>query len=115
MVCSISAGNSYALTQNLATDLFIDDVSMHTGGSPGTYVNSLCTAAADDIGMTGTPLVYNGQNFYYTETASTGAAMTSIAGTHDFVYIDSVGDVDGYTAVNDAVGLFRKDRDREPW
>ncbi len=50
-VVSISAGNSYALVENLDTDLYIDDVSQHTGGSPGTYINSLCVAAADKDGI----------------------------------------------------------------
>ena len=42
MVVSISAGNSYGLTQFLETDLYVEDVGMHTGGSPGSFINSLC-------------------------------------------------------------------------
>ncbi|MBO4819309.1 MAG: S8 family serine peptidase [Firmicutes bacterium] len=52
-VVSIAAGNAYGLTQFLKTDLYIDDVSMHTGGSPGTYVNSFCVASADSIDYSG--------------------------------------------------------------
>ena len=34
MVVAISAGNEGAQTDNLQTDLYIEDVSLHTGGSP---------------------------------------------------------------------------------
>ena len=109
MVVSISAGNSSSLTDQLYTDLYIDDVSMHTGGSPGTYINSLCVASADNIGGTGAPLVINGKDIYYTESSSpNGAAMTSVAGTWDFVYIDSIGDGKDYEAVNDELSLSGK-------
>ncbi|MBR4445031.1 MAG: DUF4214 domain-containing protein [Solobacterium sp.] len=106
LVVTISAGNSYGLTQFLDTDLYIDDVSMHTGGSPGTFINSLGVAAAQNIGTTGTPLNFNGnQPVYYTETSSTGAEMSSISGTYSYVYIDAAGEAADYTAVNKAVSL----------
>jgi len=103
MVVVISAGNSYALTQYLETDLYIDDVSLHTGGSPGTYINSLGVAAAQNIGATGAPLKFNGKDIYYTDTGKT--AMTSITGSYSFVYIDALGEADDYSAVNSAVSL----------
>ena len=109
LVVSISAGNSGAFTDKLSTDLYIDDVSMHTGGTPGTLINSLCTASADNIGITGKPLYFNGsQRVFYTETESSGAKMTTIAGSWDFVYIDAVGNAEDYSAVNSAVSLSGK-------
>lgn len=108
LLVSISAGNSYALDDMLETPLYIEDVDQHTGGSPGTFVNSLCVAAAENIGVTGIPLIYNGGYFFYTETSSTGAAMTSIAGDYDFVYIDAIGDAADYAAVNTEVSLSGK-------
>ncbi len=108
LVVSISAGNAGAFADNLQTDLYIDDVYMHTGGSPGTYTNSLCVASADNTGATGMPLTYNGQNFFYTETDSTGAKMATIAGTWSFVYIDAFGEAEDYAAVNSAVSLSGK-------
>ena len=108
LVVSISAGNAGAFADNLQTDLYIDDVYMHTGGSPGSYTNSLCVASADNTGATGAPLTYNGQNFFYTETDSTGAKMTTIAGTWSFVYIDAIGEPEDYAAVNSAVSLSGK-------
>lgn len=102
-VVTISAGNAYALTEFLETDLYIDDVSMHTGGSPGTFINSLGTAAAQNIGATGAPINAYDKNIYYTDAAK--KSMPSIAGTYDFVYIDSIGETSDYSAVNQAVSL----------
>ena len=59
---SISAGNSSSMANNLGYDLFIDDVSEHTGGSPGTFLSSLCVASADNTGETGMPLVFFDKN-----------------------------------------------------
>ena len=42
LVMSISAGNAYSFPEYLDTDLYIRDVSMHTGGFPGTVSSSLC-------------------------------------------------------------------------
>ena len=109
MVTTISAGNSGAFTDELETDLYAGDVYMHTGGEPGTFINSLCTASADNTWSTGTPLTFNGnQTVYYMETDSSGAAMTSVAGTYSYVYIDGVGNTAEYKAVNSAVSLSGK-------
>ncbi|MBQ2310043.1 MAG: S8 family serine peptidase, partial [Erysipelotrichales bacterium] len=108
-VVSISAGNAGPITENLTTDLYIEDVGMHTGGSPGSFLNSLGVASADNIGETGTPLTFNGnQTVYYTETESTGAAMSSIAGSYSYVFIDAVGNTADYQAVNSAESLSGK-------
>ena len=109
LVVTISAGNSYDLAHELETDLYIDDVSMHTGGSPGTYINSLGVAAAQNTGVTGKPLTFNGsQSVFYTETSSSGAAMASIAGSYSYVYIDAAGEAADYSAVNSASSLSGK-------
>ena len=88
MLVSISAGNSYGITQFLETDLYIDDVSMHTGGSPGTYINSMGVASIDNIGATGAPMVFNGsQTVYYGEAsgATNASAVSSVAGSYSYV------------------------------
>ena len=107
LVAAISAGNAGALADNLNTDLYIDNVSMHTGGSPGSFINSLGVASADNIGSTGSPLVFNGsQNVYYNEgSASNASSMVSAAGSYSFVYIDSLGSADDYSTVNSAEAL----------
>lgn len=103
MVVVISAGNSYGLTQFMDTDLYIDDVGMHTGGSPGTFINSLCVAAAQNIGATGTPLKYNNKDLFYTDTGKT--AMTTIAGSQSFIYIDAEGSASDFKTINSAASL----------
>ena len=105
MVTSISAGNSFDFayfldTSTYARDLYIQDVYMHTGGSPGSFVNSLCVASADNTGVTGAPLIFNGnQNVFYAETDSSGAKMSTVAGTYDYVYIDGLGSTAEYSAL----------------
>ncbi|MBR6239258.1 MAG: S8 family serine peptidase [Clostridia bacterium] len=105
-VATISAGNVGAITDYLQTDLYIDDVSMHTGGSPGTYINSLGVASADNIGITGAPMIFNGSlNVYYNESDSSGGTMASIVGTYDYVYIDAIGSAEDYSTVDAVVDL----------
>jgi len=111
-VVTISAGNNSSFGDNLGTDLYIDDVYTHTGGSPGTFVNSLGVASADNVGYTGTPLTFNNGNttldVYYTESESGASSMASIAGSYSYVYIDAVGESADYQAVNRAVSLSGK-------
>ena len=96
-VVAISAGNAYDWAYFLPSGvpyLYLDDVSLHTGGSPGTFVNSLCVAAAQNIGTVGTPLKFSGydSSVFYTETEGYGNAnMSSIPGTYDFVLVDGPG------------------------
>ncbi len=109
LVVSISAGNAGAFTDQLTTDLYIEDVNMHTGGNPGSFTNSLCVASANNVGVTGMPMVFNGsQRVFYTETDSTGAKLNTIAGSYSYVYIDAVGNADDYSAVNSAASLSGK-------
>ncbi len=110
-VVTISAGNSYALTEFMGTELYYDDIDLHTGGSPGSFINSLGVAAAQNIGVTGSPLTFNGnKTVYYNETDLTGSrkAMTSVAGNWSYVYIDALGEAADYSAVNSATSLSGK-------
>ncbi len=114
-VTSISAGNSGSFIdynpyyQNYGIGLFIDDVSLHTGGSPGTFINSLGVASADNTGKTGAPLIFNdAQNAYITESASGGGAFADILGSYEFVYIDALGTPEDYAAANAVVSLAGK-------
>ena len=123
IVVAISAGNTYSMTNLMYlgdftshSDPFITEISRHTGGSPGSYVNSLGVASADNTNVTGKPLVFNGEvkapyleNLTYTsnnqELPGTNAPISTIAGTRDFVYIDGVGLPEEYAAVDAAVSL----------
>ncbi|MBQ9910197.1 MAG: S8 family serine peptidase [Lachnospiraceae bacterium] len=111
-ILTISAGNNGAFSDNVegyTNDLFIEDVSMHTGGSPGTFINSLGVASADNIGATGTFIYIDGQSIPYTESSNTnGGPLTSVAGNAEFVYIDAAGEPEDYAAVNEAVSLAGK-------
>ncbi len=117
MVLSISAGNSYDLARRLPTgNLYIEDVSMHTGGSPGTFLNSLCVASANNTLVKGTPMTFNGnQDVYYYESTGeeeeepySNPALSTIVGSYTYVYIDATGTEDDFRAVNSAVSLSGK-------
>ena len=115
MVVSISAGNSFSFTEFLQGanggnyDLYIEDVHMHTGGDPGSYLNSLCVASADNTHVRGTPMIFNdSQKVFYTETGNSGGKMTDVAGSYDYVYIDAVGNASDYSTVNAQLSLAGK-------
>ena len=110
-VVSISAGNAGAWTDNLPShyDLYAEDVSLDTGGSPGSYINALTVASADNIGASGTPLYFNGsQRVFFSETSSNGDYMASIGGDYEYVYIDAIGNAADYSTVNQSVSLAGK-------
>ena len=46
-VVTISAGNSYAWDYSADHDLYVEDIRFSTGGSPGSYSNSLGVASVD--------------------------------------------------------------------
>jgi lactocepin len=118
MVLSISAGNAYDLAFNMDNRyLYLEDVSMHTGGSPGSFINSLCVAAAQNTLQKGTPMNFNGnQDVYYYEstgdeeegTTYTNPELKTIAGDYTYVYIDATGTPEDYSAVNSVVSLSGK-------
>ncbi|MBR5409433.1 MAG: S8 family serine peptidase, partial [Clostridia bacterium] len=109
-VVSISAGNSYAWDSFLENHdgIYASDISLHTGGSPGTFVNSFCVAASENTTSTGMPLVFNNGRQVVYSGGSAGPAMTTVAGTWDYVYIDGVGNTAEYTAVNRTISLSGK-------
>lgn len=116
MVLSISAGNAGSFDQQTPHKLYAEDAYYHTGGSPGSFIHSLSTAAAQNTLTEGTPLIFNGtQQVFYTEDrenndgqAYSHAKMTSIAGTWDYVYIDAPGEASDYSAVDRALSLSGK-------
>ncbi len=124
LVMVTSAGNSYAFNNGAGgnytnTDYpynYIEDINKSTGGSPGSFVNTLGVASAESIGLTDYPLVFNGdQTVYYWETTADTSKnppvpygnpeIKTIAGTYDYVLIDGVGEEEEYAAVNEAVPL----------
>ena len=111
VVVAISAGNSGAwsdMAEN-AGYLYADDVSMHTGGSPGTYTNSLGVASADNDGVTGLYISVDGNVMVYNEVMEGNSGkysnlpFTTIAGEHEYVFIDGLGSVEDWAAVGEAL------------
>ncbi len=110
IVVTISAGNNASFAANLGGDLYIDDVSQHTGGSPGTYVNALTVASADNIAFTDMPvMLFNGNHAaYFVDSYQEGASFSAfgtIAGSHEYVFIYGLGTPEEYAAVNEVVSL----------
>jgi len=95
-VVVMSAGNSYNWADFIPNDypyLYLEDVSLHTGGSPGSFVNSLGVAAAENVGTVAAPLIFNGDMpVAFNESTDYGnAPISSIAGTYDYILIDGPG------------------------
>lgn len=102
-VVAISAGNSGYWAENALNDtgyLYGDDVSFHTGGSPGTYTNSLGVASADNIGMTGLFFSAGGAQALYMETQGyKNPALTTLAGDNDYVFTTGTGTPDELASI----------------
>ena len=111
-VVSISAGNAGYWAENSWSGsnlLYSDDVNFHTGGSPGTYTNALTVASADNVGMTGSPLLFYGNKVFYTEPSYRNAVVTSLDKTGDgsgteyeFVYLPNFGTDSNFKDLQDA-------------
>lgn len=114
-VVVMSAGNSYGwndTSYGYTPDGYIydDDVSFATAGSPGSFVDTMQVASADNIGKYTNPLVFNGEfSVVFNETSGyANPAIATVAGTYDYVYIDAQGQVADYEAVNAVVPLSGK-------
>ena len=102
-VVSMSAGNSGYWAENAFNDtgyLYGDDVSFHTGGSPGTFVNSLGVASADNIGMTGLFFSVGSTNALYMETQGyRNTPLTTLAGDNEFIFTTGKGTPEELNAI----------------
>ena len=112
-VVVMSAGNSGSWAENTTNgSLYDDGVSFHTGGSPGSYTNSLTVASVDNDGTVGNCLDVAGNVIVYTEGYGYyNQPMTSLdtspdgSGTdYDYIFIDGV----GLTSDYDGMDLFGK-------
>ena len=105
MVVSISAGNAGTWAQSITGEPFMDDVNMDTVGSPGSFINALTVASAENIGTTGMPLTFDGSKLvYYTKGTGDMSALSNEEG-YDYVYIDDNGYPEDYEAADEAIGL----------
>ncbi len=111
-VMAISAGNSGSMVSYLSHRLYQEDIYMATGGKPGSYLSSLCVASADNTFGTGKPLTFGDRQVFYAErtedsdgNAYQNPAISTIAGSYSYVFIDAVGTAADYQAVNSTVSL----------
>ena len=104
VVC-MSAGNSFSWANSADTNghLYSTDVSFQTNGTPGSFTNSLNVASVDNAGKIGAYFTVNGTQIVYTETSYKNAAMSTIAGEQEFVYIDGFGTEEELAKLGDAV------------
>ncbi len=111
IVVAMSAGNSGSWVESAynAGFLYSEDVSMHTGGSPGSFTNSLGVASVDNDGSTGYYISVGDLMVVYNEMleGSTGSytnlPFTTIAGEHEYVLIEGFGTPEDFAAVGDAL------------
>ena len=111
IVVAMSAGNSGYWAENAlnAGLLYADDVSMQTDGSPGSYTNSLAVASVENDGKTGFAFYVGDLMVVYNEMleGNTGAysnkPFTTIAGEHEYVFIDGMGTAADWATVGDAL------------
>ena len=109
MVVAMSAGNSSHWFEETAYGYpYADAVSWQTSGSPSTFTNALGVASVDNIGNTFDYIEVGGVKFLYNEvlesndgTLYPNASIKTIAGEHEFVYIDSIGTDEEFAAVKD--------------
>ncbi len=95
-VVVMSAGNSYNWAEFLPSGIpyiYLEDISLHTGGSPGSFANSLGVASADNVGTIAAPLIFNGdlKAAFNESSGYNNAPIATIAGSYDYVLIDGPG------------------------
>ena len=108
-VVSISAGNSgpWAEMAENGGYLYATDVSLDTVGQPGSFTNSLAVASVENDGMVGYYVTVGGQMIVYNEDNRDGQftnqPFTSIAGEHEYIFLDGVGKAEDWAAVADVL------------
>ena len=111
IVVAMSAGNSGSWVENAYNVgyLYAEDVSMQTNGSPGSFTNSLSVASVDNDGKTGYFFTIGDLMIVYNEMLEGNSGkysnepFTTIAGEHEYVFIDGVGTPEDWAAVGDAL------------
>ena len=99
MVVAMSAGNSgmwYDSPKNPAMAypyIYLDDSNFATGGSPGSFTNTLATASVDNNGQIGMPLYFGDLHVFYSETDGySNQPIATLAGQpYEYVLLPGVG------------------------
>ncbi len=92
MVVAMSAGNSYGWYDTpydtaMYPYLYADDVNYATGGSPGSFTNSLTVASVNNKGQTGMPLLFGDLHVFYSQTSGYGNEPITTLGTKEYEYV----------------------------
>ena len=102
-VVTISAGNSGSWVDNAKSsrpgNLYIDDVNMDMVSTPGSHTNSLTVASADNVGFIGTYFTLAERRYFYTESSYGNAALRTLAGEHEYIFIDGFGTEEDFKAL----------------
>ncbi|MBQ8354684.1 MAG: S8 family serine peptidase [Oscillospiraceae bacterium] len=114
-VVSISAGNSGPWSEMAENNvnlggmgyLYNTDVALDTVGQPGSFTNSLAVASVENDGMIGFYIDVAGQMIVYNEDNRDGQftnqPFTSIAGEHEYIFLDAVGKAEDWAKVADVL------------
>ena len=112
VVVSMSAGNSGAWmdsVENGVPYLYLDDVSMQTNGSPGSFTNSLSVASVDNAGFVSpyiSVISVNGKNIAYYDSNDYGTSygnlpFATLKGQHEFVFLNGFGKPEEFAALGE--------------
>lgn len=104
-VVSMSAGNSSSWADSSANGVglvYDDEINFQTGGSPGSYTNSLTVASINNAGSTGHFFTVGDTNVFYTETSYKNAPLTTLAGDRDYVILapGTSGNAEDYESID---------------
>ena len=109
VVVAMSAGNAYAwmdFAENGVPYMYLDDVSMQTDGSPGSFTNSLAVASVDNAGYVYPyipALTVNGRTIFYTENTAyaKNQPFATLVGEHEFVFLNGIGTPEEFAALGE--------------
>ncbi len=105
----VSAGNNGAWAEmSYKGHLYADDVNLHTGGSPGTYANTLTVGSVENTGMVGASFRAAGKDIVYTEpTSNYNDPLISLdtstdgSGTQwEYLFLDCLGKPEDYQGLD---------------
>ena len=105
----VSAGNNGAWAEmSYKGHLYADDVNLHTGGSPGTYANTLTVGSVENTGMVGASFRAAGKDIVYTEPAGNYNdplisldTSTDGSGTQwEYLFLDCLGKPEDYQGLD---------------
>ena len=101
VVVAISAGNSGSWVEDSENGyLYNTDIGMNTVGQPGAFTNSMCVASVENDGMVGYYFTVGEEVIVYVEELfNSMQSLTTLAGEHEYVFIDGIGDADDWAAL----------------